>query len=137
MKGLKNIAFSVGLIVISLVTSGQRIYKANSVLANGSWYKIAVNKTGVYKIDVSFLNSLGINTSNLASNSIRLYGNGGAMLPEANQISRYDDLEENAIMVVDGGDGVFNGSDYFLFYANGPDQWIKDSANLRFSHQKN
>lgn len=119
------------------MTLAQRNYKSNSVLATGNWYKIKVNKAGIYKIDIPFLNNLGINTTSLPSGSIRLYGNGGAMLPEANQSSRYDDLEENAIMVVDGGDGVLNGNDFILFYANGPDQWIKDSTNLRFSHQKN
>ena len=39
----------------------QRIYKANSVLASGQWFKIAVKDPGVYKIDVPFLNGLGIN----------------------------------------------------------------------------
>src|SRR6185436_7691098 len=89
------------------------------------------------KIDINFLNSLGISTSNLASNSIRLYGNGGAMLPEANNGFKYDDLEENSILMVDGGDGIFNGSDYFLFFSSGADQWLKDSANKRFIHKKN
>jgi hypothetical protein len=37
----------------------------------------------------------------------------------------------------DGGDGLFNGSDYFLFYAPGPHRWLKDSANQSFKHQKN
>jgi hypothetical protein len=36
-------------------------------------------------------------------------------LPEANAITRADDLIENAIMVMDGGDGVFNQNDYILF----------------------
>jgi hypothetical protein len=115
----------------------QRTYKANSVLASGNWYKIAVTAAGVYKIDLPFLASLGINTSNLPSGSIRLFGNGGGMLPEANNISRFDDLQENAIMVVDGGDGVLNGSDYILFYSNGADQWVTDSVNKKFSHKKN
>ncbi|MFT3845560.1 MAG: type IX secretion system sortase PorU [Lacibacter sp.] len=115
----------------------QRTYHSNSVLASGSWYKISVKNTGVYKIDAAFLQSLGINTSNLSSSSIRLFGNGGQMLPEANIIARADDLTENAIHVSDGGDGIFNGSDYFLFYADGPARWIKDSVNRRFRHQKN
>ncbi len=115
----------------------QRIYRPNSVLSNGVWYKIAVKDPGVYKIDIAFLNRLGINTSNLASNSIRLYGNGGQMLPEANAEARIDDLQENAIMIIDGGDGILNGNDYILFYASGPDQWIKDSSNSRFIHKKN
>src|SRR5690606_29429006 len=38
---------------------------------------------------------------------------------------------------VDGGDGVFGPGDYFLFYANGPDAWHKDSANRSFVYEKN
>ena len=120
-----------------LFCQAQRVYKANSVLSSGNWYKISLKDAGVYKIDLAFLANLGINTSNLASNSLRLFGNGGSMLPEANNIPRPDDLEENSIMVVDGGDGVLNGSDYILFFANGPDQWLKDSINKRFIHKKN
>ena len=59
------------------------------------------------------------------------------MLPQANNIFRPDDLQENAITVVDGGDGVLNGTDYILFYSNGADTWLKDSLNRRFSHKKN
>ncbi len=115
----------------------QRNYAPNSVLATGSWYKLGVGAAGVYKIDIPFLSSLGVNTSSLSSASLKLYGNGGQMLAESNAGSWTDDLTENAIHVVDGGDGVLNGSDYILFYAPGPDEWVKDSANLRFSHRKN
>lgn len=115
----------------------QRQYKPSSVLAAGNFYKIAVTAPGIYKIDIPFLSSLGINTSSLPSGAIRLFGNGGAMLAEANNAPWTDDLTENAIQVVDGNDGILNGSDYILFYANGPDNWIKDSANQRFTHQKN
>ncbi len=117
--------------------AGQRIYSPHSVLSAGNWYKISVKDPGVYKIDIPFLNSLGINTNNLSSNSIRIYGNGGQMLAEANAGPWKDGLQENAILVVDGGDGIINGSDYILFYAAGPDEWIKDSVNQRFVHRKN
>ena len=125
------------LVICAVISDAQRTYKANSVLASGNWYKIAVGSAGIYKIDIAFLSSLGISTSNLSSNSIRLFGNGGGMLAEANNTTRPDDLEENAIMVVDGGDGILNGSDYILFFANSPDQWFKDSLNKRFIHRKN
>lgn len=115
----------------------QRTYAANSVLATGNWYKIGVTKEGIYKIDVAFLSKLGVNTSNIASSSIRLFGNGGAMLDEKNAVSRPDDLIENAIEVADGGDGIFNGNDYVTFYGASPDKWFKDSINARFKHQKN
>lgn len=124
-------------VIIGLNIYAQRIYKDNSVLASGNWFKISVKETGIYKIDIPFLNSLGVNTQNLSSSALRIFGNGGSMLPEANADIPKDDLDENALMVIDGGDGIFNGSDYLLFYANGPDQWTKDSINKRFSHQQN
>jgi len=117
--------------------SAQRVYKNNSILASGIWNKVAVKESGIYKVDVPFLATLGFNTSNISSASIRLFGNGGSMLSEANADMPIDDLAENAIMLIDGGDGLFNGSDYFLFYAPGPDRWLKDSVNKRFVHQKN
>ncbi len=117
--------------------TAQRIYRNNSVLATGNWYKIAVKKAGVYTVNVAFLQSLGINTTNLSSSSIRVYGNGGEMLPEPNNLKRADDFTENAIMMFDGGDAVFSGNDYFLFFANGPHTWRKDSINKTFHHQKN
>lgn len=121
---------------IALSVSAQRTYKPNSVLATGNWFKISVTEEGVYKIDVPFLNALGI-TGTIPSDQVRIFGNGGAMLPEANSEKPVDDLEENAITVVDGGDGILNGSDYILFYAKGPNQWFNDSVNKRFFHKKN
>ena len=134
---MKSFALLILLLIPLFFLRAQRTYKAHSVLASGDWYKIAIKKEGIYKIDLAFLASLGINTSSLSSNSIRLFGNGGGMLPEANNLPRPDDLEENAIMVVDGGDGVLNGTDYILFFSNGPDQWQTDSVNKKFNHKKN
>ena len=137
MKRHKYLFIVVIFIAFAVAANGQRNYAANSVLSSGSWFKIGVKQEGIYKIDIPFLNSLGINTANLPSASIRLYGNGGGMLDENNAVPRQDDLFENAIEVFDGGDGVLNGNDYFLFYAAGPNHWIKDSLNQRFIHQKN
>ena len=125
------------LFLVNASLIAQRNYAPNSVLANGNWYKIGVLKEGVYKVDINLLTSLGISTGNLTSASIRLYGNGGEMLPENNSQPRIDDLYENAIEMNDGGDGIFNGTDFFLFYSYGTQKWIKDSANLAFTYQKN
>lgn len=115
----------------------QRVYKASSVLASGKWYRIALAEEGIYKLDVSFLSSLGINISGLSSSSIRLFGNGGSMLDEACSSLPADDLTENPLYVSDGGDGILDGPDYCLFYAPGADRWVKDSLNKRFIHEKN
>jgi hypothetical protein len=121
----------------SLFGFSQRNYAPQSVLSAGTWYQIGIHETGIYKIDLNFLSGLGIPTANLASSSIRIFGNTGKMLPEDNSISRLDDLQENSILVEDGGDGIFNGSDFLLFYAQGTGYWLKDSINKRFSHQVN
>jgi hypothetical protein len=73
-----------------------------SVLSSGNIYKFGVGQNGIYKLDYAFLkNQLGINDlDNIDPRSIRLYGNGGNMLPEKNSDARPDDLTENAIKVV-------------------------------------
>lgn len=112
----------------------QRSYADKSVLAEGNWYKLAVKEAGIYKIDVAQLAAMGISTTSLPSAAIRLFGNGGGMLPEDNAVPRPDDLRENAIAVVDGGDGILNGSDYILFYAPGPHTWQKNAEGYRHAY---
>lgn len=98
----------------------------NSVLGTGTIYKFGVAQNGIYKLDYTFLkNELGIsNLDNIDPRNIRLYGNGGNMLPEKNIDPRPDDLTENAILVVGEQDGKFDAGDYILFYAVGPRPWI-------------
>ena len=91
-------------------------YAEHSILSEGEVYKIAIAKDGVYKIDRSFLEGLGISLSGLDPNSINIYGNGGALLPEKNFIDKADDLVKNAIHIQGESDGVFNSNDYILFY---------------------
>ena len=95
----------------------------NSVLAEGTWFKFAVNKTGVYKIDKEFLEKLGVDVNAINPKNIRIYGNGGAMLPLKNSDFRYDGLQENAIFVEGENDGSFDDNDSILFYATGPHSW--------------
>lgn len=119
-------------------TSGNRVYAANSVLASGNFYKISLSKQGLYKIDYNFIkNTLGVDPTSFSANNIRLYGNSGQLLDENNAVVRADDLVENAIQVMDGGDGQFNQGDYILFYANGPHSIVKDSINKKFTHLYN
>ncbi|MGJ8592555.1 MAG: type IX secretion system sortase PorU [Aquaticitalea sp.] len=91
----------------------------NSVLSSGQWYRFYVDKSGVFKLDKSFLNQLGVNT-NVDPRTIKIYGNGGAMLPYLNATPYPYDLAENAVRFVGEEDGVFNDGDYILFYGEGP-----------------
>ncbi len=108
----------------------------NSVLASGTWYKIAVPSRGVVKIDYSFLQSIGAEPGSINPANIRLYGNGGTVLPETADSNQPDDLIENAIVVQSAG-STFGPNDYILFYANGPVLWEGDSVNQRFKHTNN
>lgn len=89
-------------------------------LKSGNFYKIKVDTSGVFKITAKFLRDNGINPSNINPKNFRIYGNGGLMLPEHNQDTRYSALQENAIQVTGEDDGVWNDDDYALFYAQGP-----------------
>ena len=106
-------------------------FASSSVLKEGSgfWFKITVTKDGIYKIDKSFLDACGINTSNLNPNHINIYGNGEGVLPEKNSTPRIDDLAKNSIYVHGDSDGVFNDADYILFYGWGPHRWQPNNAN--------
>ncbi|MCW1147965.1 type IX secretion system sortase PorU [Flavobacterium lacisediminis] len=99
---------------------------SNSVLATGSWYRFYVEKSGIYKISKSFLQSLGFNV-NVDPRNIKIYGNGGRMLPLNNSLPYSDDLVENAIQFSGEDDGVFDNNDYILFYAEGVDTWNTES----------
>lgn len=116
-------------------------FAPNSVLSEGTWYKIAIGKDGIYKIDKTVLSQLGVNTSSLNPQQINIYGNGGSLLPERNDVFRYDDLQKCAIVYSGNStSAVFSDSDYFLFYGKGPDTWqLKDDSNLgraKWNHTK-
>ena len=108
----------------------------NSVLDSGKWYRFYVQKSGVYKISKSFLSSLGLDT-NVDPRKIKIYGNGGRLLPLLNSVSYPTDLAENAIQFVGESDGVFDNQDYILFYAEGLDKWNDDyRSNLNIYADK-
>lgn len=110
---------------------------SNSVLASGDWYRFYIEKSGVYKISKSFLQSLGFDPSKVDPRRIKIYGNGGKMLPLANNIYYPDDLTENAIQIIGESDGIFNNEDYILFYGEGVENWNTESqTNLNLYDTK-
>lgn len=118
-----------------LKTSGG--YASNSVLAFGAWYKFAVGADGIYRIGYEDLQKAGIDVGSFDPRNLRIYGNGGGMLPEANSVPRTDDLLENAIFVFGEEDGRFDQGDYLLFYGQSPDRWAFSKTDLQFHHRKN
>ena len=131
---MKKLIFLTFLFTLIAVNSfGQY----NSVLSTGKWFKISTNKTGIYKLDYSSILSLGVSVNNLQISSIKLYGNGGGMLPKLNSDFRHNDLVENSINIFDlNNNGVFEDGDYILFYGQSPNTWKFDAQSSLFKHEK-
>ena len=110
----------------------------HSVLSSGDIYKIKVSKTGLFKIDKTFLeNQLGININTISPKNIKIYGNRGGRVPEANEIPRHDDLKQLSIYVSGEADGKFDVNDYILFYAEGADLWSYQPNTKEYFFDKN
>ena len=113
------------------------IFAVNSVLESGVWYKMSIATTGMYKLSYSDLASMGIDVAAIDPRNIRIYHNGGGVLPKINKDYYPDDLYEIPIYVSGEDDGIFNQNDYILFYARGPVVWNYDVSREYYRHQKN
>ncbi len=105
-------------------------------LKSGTFYKIKVDKSGIFKITKQFLQQNGINAASINPKNFRVYGNGGLMLPEYNTDSRYSALQEDAIQVIGEEDGTWNDNDYALFYAQGPNGFNLYNMNNGNGHKR-
>ncbi len=141
-----RIKITLFLIFISTIAFAQTAKKnstsystiKNSVLSQGTWYKFSIDTTGVFKLDRKFLQDLGINTSEINPKNIKIFGNGGHMLPMLNSDFRYDGLQENAIFVSGEEDNSFDANDFVLFYGRGSNAWsINTIQTGQTRHQTN
>lgn len=133
---MKRWVLFLTVLTITLSTRGQKNYASTSVLSKGEWVKIATEGKGVFKVTGAFLNQSGF-ASPISSATIQLFGQDGKVLPESTTLQSVDDLKELQIDLVDGGDGVFDKEDYFLFYAPGASQWAFDTVLQQFQFVKN
>jgi hypothetical protein len=108
-----------------------------SVLAQGQWFRLTVAEEGVYRLDPQYFAALGVDPASIDPRTIKVYGNGGAMLPENTTVSRPADLLENAILVVGEDDGQFGSGDAVLFYGRGTKGWTYIPSERRFQHSIN
>ena len=121
------------LFIANLSINAQQ-WKPESVLNNGKWYKITIAQSGVYKIGIAELNIL----NGISINNIAIYGMKGGQLPLNNNAKVSDDLEECNIEIIDeNGNGIFDGNDYILFYAEGASIWKYDEDRQFITFEKN
>ncbi len=99
-------------------------YATNSILNSGTWVKIGIPQSGVYKLTFDELKSLGFSSPE----QVRIFGNDAGVLSFWNYDQVPDDLTENYI---------YKGSDYILFYADGASRWKYNSSNSYFYRNTN
>ncbi len=139
IERLKSFQLDVEFITDNVV-NGNRNPEAtfNSVLEKGEFYKISVEKTGIFRLDKDFIETkIGKSISGINPKSIKIYGQRGGMLPEENSANRIDDLKELSIYVEGETDGKFDAGDYVLFYGEGPEKLDFDSIRNNFLLKKN
>ncbi|MDZ7933442.1 MAG: hypothetical protein U5M51_00360 [Emticicia sp.] len=106
-------------------TSFLPIFFLSPIISFSHWRIIcarATTRTGVHKIDATFLKDAGIDVSKINPQKIRLFGNGGGVYHDKNvflsRLERFNrkfamKLMENLKMMYEDK----NKSDYMLFYA--------------------
>jgi len=133
---INRILVVLTLICLQRLTFAQ--YSANSILADGSIYKIETNQDGIYRMSYGFLKDvLGLDIDNIDPRNIHLYGNGGGLISENIDDPSIDDLIQNHIIVSGEEDGRFDTNDYILFYGQSADQKTWNDAQDRFEMPKN
>lgn len=118
-KLLSILLFSL---VVSLPLKAGESYANNSVLEKGTWVKVAVDQTGVYRVSYTTLQDWGFSNPQ----NVGVYGFGGQMVPPANSSYRPDDLPAVA---------VWHHNNALYFYGHGPVSWHWDEQRAMFVHQ--
>jgi len=101
------------------------------VFSDHQWVKIAVEESGVMRVNGSALQAAGIDLTDFDSDSIRIYYAGGINPPEDISLPG-PELYQVSVKVEDGGDGFFGPGDYLLFYAEGPDRYEFENGESEY-----
>ena len=113
----------------------RKITAGNSPFGQGDWYRIDMTDAGMYKIDNTYLHSLNLSVGDI--NTIRVFGNGGLVIPDDNTTPRPDSLIEIPRLVVRKNASGTDTADYIVFYGCGPNGWNYDAGSKSFSHYLN
>lgn len=117
---------------LSLADNGWR-YADNSVLSQGDWYKIKIDKgTGIYKLTYDDLKNIGLNNPA----DVKIYGYGGWILDEDFNNPYIDDLPEVSIWMSNDR-ANFGRNDYILFYARADIKWEYNKDKGEFEQTQN
>jgi hypothetical protein len=107
-------------------------YSSSSVLSSGQWFKIAVLKDGIYRIEYSKLKQIGL----LNPSNPKIYANNFGQLSYYNDYPKPDDLNEVALFKEIGIDGIFNEGDYLYFFGQGTGRWKYNNSTGEYDFKQ-
>lgn len=101
---------------------------------SGFLYRFPIAEENLYRIGFEQLKAGGVDipAAGIPSRQIRLFGNSGLELPNNPEDSAPAGIEECAIFMQDGGDGVFGVGDWFAFYGRGAGGWVTQTEGPRY-----
>ncbi len=101
-----------------------------------NWVKVTFSENGIYRIDRNMLSATGVLVSSIDPRTIRMFCQGGRVLPAFNYVPR-PAWRELAIEVTGEQDGSFDANDEIHFYGWGVEGWDRDSTFNNFQFAKN
>jgi hypothetical protein len=116
----------------------KKLKKTRATMA-GNWLRTTVTKDGLYKITAAALQSQNAELSSLEIDQLQMFNNGGHILSYNTTAEWYNPpyTKEIPLFVVDNdGNGLLDGSDYFLFYGKALDGWYYQTNTQSFSYLK-
>lgn len=112
------------------------IFKSKSTLAEGTFYKIEIDQSGVYKISgAEMKDNLNIDLNSLDPDKLKIFVGNSGRLSETIADERIDDLVETPIKINGDSDGKFDDSDEIIFFVYGPDHWSAKDLNSDLEYQ--
>lgn len=115
-----------GYFIATTQASDGKRYTSHSVLAEGKWIKIKIDKTGIYEIPYSQLENWGFDPAKAS-----VHGYGGWPLEEDFSIYPFSSLDDLPAVA------ITREKDKLLFYGRGPVKWEYEPTSGRFIHTNN
>jgi hypothetical protein len=109
-------------------------YPLPTDIGNGTWVKIKVNQDGMYRIDATQLQQLGISIPKELVQTIKIFGNGGTELSEVVSDNARNQLKLQNIKTRTNSDGSFNS---VIFYGAPASGFAYNSTTKRIGHYLN
>jgi hypothetical protein len=111
--------------------------KSQSVLVKDGIVKVSTVNEGVHKIDLAFLESIGLNANDINPNRIQVYGMPGGHIPQSNSIDYPNDPQPIPIKIDANANEFFESGEFIYFYADAVENISFDFEEEMYKYNNN